>query len=149
MKTKIKTLEIIGRILFTTTFIVAIPPKIFKFPIVLDVIISKGISQFISTVLLIGAINCLLFGSLFFLLGKERLGSSLLLIFLVPTTLIFHTLPFDAQSFFMNIGLIGALVLFVSKYDMQTDLMKTKYFILQILSDALKFLRVEISKLIK
>jgi|TARA_B100002052_G_scaffold245927_1_gene231854 hypothetical protein len=45
---------------------------------------------------------------------NTRLGASLLLVFLVPTTLIFHTLPVDG-GLFINQVLIGALLLALSR----------------------------------
>ena len=115
MHFKNHTIELFGRILFATTFLVAIPPKIIKFKTVVIAIANRGISTTIAPFLLITAIICLFFGSLFLIYGKYRSGSSLLMLFLVPTTLIFHVHPFDPQSFFMNLGLIGALVIFYSK----------------------------------
>ena len=51
---------------------------------------------------------------LFVVGGNTILGASLLLVFLVPTTLIFHTFPMD-DGFFMNIALIGALILGITR----------------------------------
>ena len=45
---------------------------------------------------------------------NTRLGASLLLVFLVPTTLIFHTLPVDG-GLFINQVLIGALLLMLTR----------------------------------
>ena len=62
-------------------------------------------------VLLTCAIVVLALGSILFVFGSNtRLGASLLLLFLVPTTLIFHTFPVDA-GFVMNLALIGGLIL--------------------------------------
>ena len=58
------------------------------------------------------AILCLILGSIFFVTGfKQRLGSFLLLIFIVPTTFIFHFSPFQIKAVLMNAGLIGGLIL--------------------------------------
>ena len=46
--------------------------------------------------------------------GRTVLGASLLLLFLVPTTLIFHTFPVDS-GFAMNLALIGALILAITR----------------------------------
>ena len=48
------------------------------------------------------------------LLRAASLGAALLLVFLVPTTLIFHTVPID-PAFFMNLALIGALILAITR----------------------------------
>ena len=55
-----------------------------------------------------GADRLLVFGSI------TVLGASLLLLFLVPTTLIFHTFPVDS-GFAMNLALIGALILAITR----------------------------------
>ena len=47
--------------------------------------------------------------------GDTILGASLLLVFLVPTTLIFHAFPFETIPFLMNLALIGALMLAISR----------------------------------
>jgi hypothetical protein len=39
----------------------------------------------------------------------------LLLIFLVPTTLIFHTNPLDLPHLFTNLAVIGALILAITR----------------------------------
>ena len=65
--------------------------------------------------LLAAAIVLLILGSFFLGLGRDtRLGASLLLIFLVPTTLIFHAAPIDA-GFIRNLSLIGALLLAITR----------------------------------
>ena len=52
--------------------------------------------------------RCFVFGT------KTRLRASLQLVFLVPTTLIFHTFPMDS-GLFMNLALIGALSLALTR----------------------------------
>ena len=96
-------------------FVKAVPGKLTDFSGTVDVIASKGIAEPLAGCLLAGAITCLIFGSVVFLFGANtRLGSSLLLVFLVPTTLIFHTFPVD-NGFFMNLALIGALLLALTR----------------------------------
>ena len=78
-------------------------------------IASKGIVEPLAGCLLASAIICLTVGSIVFVFGSNtRLGASLLLVFLVPTTLIFHTFPLDS-GFFMNLALIGALLLALTR----------------------------------
>ncbi|NJS16717.1 MAG: DoxX family protein [Nostocaceae cyanobacterium CSU_2_110] len=65
--------------------------------------------------LLIGNIFCTLVGGISILLGfQPRLGAILLIIFLVPTTFVFHNPFADANewnSFLKNFGLVGAMLL--------------------------------------
>ena len=59
-----------------------------------------------------GAIICLILGSGFFIFGeKQTIGSVFLLLFLIPTTIIFHIYPFHQKAVFMNIGLLGGLII--------------------------------------
>ena len=65
--------------------------------------------------LLVAAIVVLIAGSILLVFGSNTvLGASLLLLFLVPTTLIFHTFPVD-RGFVMNLALIGALILAITR----------------------------------
>src|SRR5262249_35780119 len=73
-------------------------------------------------VLLIVAILSELLGGMMILLGyRERLGALLLILFLIPTTLIFHSFWFmegsmrdlQATMFFKNLAILGGLI-FVS-----------------------------------
>ena len=103
-------LDWLGRVLMAALFVKAVPGKITDFSGTTDLIASKGIAEPLAGCLLASAIICLIVGSLVFVFGSNtRLGASLLLVFLVPTTLIFHTFPVDG-SFFMNLALIGALL---------------------------------------
>ena len=57
----------------------------------------------------------LIFGTILLVFGADTtLGATLLLVFLVPTTLIFHTVPVDG-GFFMNLALIGGLLLAITR----------------------------------
>ena len=111
-----QSIDFLGRLCLSTTFAIAIPPKIFKFSSVANSIASKGIPLSLATFLLFIAIVCLIGGVGFLLFGKDqRIGPSLLLIFLVPTTLIMHTFPFQSLAIFMNLGLIGGLILALTR----------------------------------
>jgi len=58
------------------------------------------------------AILCLIIGSILFISGfKQRLGASLLLLFIIPTTFMFHVFPFQIREVLMNAGLVGGLIL--------------------------------------
>jgi uncharacterized membrane protein YphA (DoxX/SURF4 family) len=73
---------------------------------------KKGIPEPISSILLVGAIICLILGSGFFIFGeKQKIGSVFLLLFIIPTTIIFHVFPFHQRAVFMNLGLIGGLII--------------------------------------
>ena len=106
------TRNLIGRILISAIFIYAIPGKIINFEQTVEVITNKNVPPFLATFLLVMAIICLIFGSIFFILGfKQKLGASLLLIFIVPTTFIFHFSPFQIKATLINAALIGGLLL--------------------------------------
>ena len=108
--------NLIGRILISAIFIYAIPSKILNFDRTVELITSKNIPPILSTFLLLSAILCLIFGSTLFISGfKQRLGASLLLIFIIPTTFIFHFYPLQIKAVLMNAGLIGGLILGLSK----------------------------------
>ena len=105
-------LDFFSRVSISAIFISAIPGKITGFERTVDYINSKGIPEPISSVLLIGAIICLILGSAFFIFGEnQKIGSIFLLLFLIPTTIIFHVFPFHQRAVFMNLGLIGGLII--------------------------------------
>ena len=86
--------------------------QINNFEKTVEYISSKGIPETISSILLVGAIICLILGSGFFIFGEnQKIGSVFLLLFLVPTTIIFHVFPFNQRALFMNLGLIGGLII--------------------------------------
>ena len=108
--------DFLGRLCLATTFAVAIPTKILNFSSVVNSISQKGIPSPIATILLVGAISCLFGGVGFLLFGNDqKIGASLLLIFLVPTTLIMHFFPFQSLAVFMNLGLIGGLIMLLTR----------------------------------
>jgi putative oxidoreductase len=77
------------------------------------IIASKGLP--IPSVLAIGAIACLLLGSVSLLLGfKTKIGALLLILFLIPTTLFFHPAGTDLTSFLKNLALIGGLLMVIA-----------------------------------
>ena len=109
----IKTfLDFLARLAISAIFISAIPGKIMGFGKTVEYISSKGIPNPIASILLVGAIICLTLGSGFFIFGgNQKIGSAFLLLFLIPTTLIFHVFPFHQRAVFMNLGLIGGLLI--------------------------------------
>ena len=105
-------LDFFSRVLISAIFISAIPGKINDFKRTVEYISSKGIPEQISSILLVGAIICLILGSGFFIFGEnQKIGSVFLLLFLIPTTIIFHVFPFHQRAVFMNLGLIGGLII--------------------------------------
>lgn len=65
----------------------------------------------------VGTIVFLLVGGALLLLGfKTRIGAILLIIFLIPTTLLFHNFiadPSETNAFLKNLGLIGGLLMVI------------------------------------
>ena len=110
-----KALDFLGRLCLAAVFVNALPGKFSNFSATAASITAKGVAEPLAGALLVAAIVILIAGSLLLVFGMNtRLGASLLLVFLVPTTLIFHTFPIDA-SFFMNLALIGALILAITR----------------------------------
>ena len=105
-------LDFFSRLAISAIFISAIPRKIIGFGRTVDYITSKGIPDPIASVLLVGAIICLILGSGFFIFGgNQKIGSIFLLIFLIPTTIIFHIFPFHQRALLMNLGLMGGIII--------------------------------------
>jgi len=105
-------LDFFSRVLISAIFISAIPGKINDFEKTVEYISSKGIPDPISSILLVGAIICLIMGTGFFIFGEnQKIGSVFLLLFLIPTTIIFHLFPFHQRAVLMNLGLIGGLII--------------------------------------
>ena len=105
-------LDFFSRVLISAIFISAIPGKINGFEGTVEYISSKGFPDPIASILLVGAIICLILGSGFFIFGgNQKIGSIFLLLFLIPTTIIFHIFPFHQRAVLMNIGLMGGLII--------------------------------------
>jgi uncharacterized membrane protein YphA (DoxX/SURF4 family) len=105
-------LDFLSRLSISAIFISAIPGKINGFERTVEYISAKGIPDPIASILLVGAIICLILGSGFFIFGEnQKIGSVFLLLFLIPTTIIFHVFPFNLRPVLMNLGLIGGLLI--------------------------------------
>ena len=105
-------LDFSSRVSISAIFISAIPGKLNGFERTVQYISSKGIPDPISSILLVGAIICLIFGSGFFIFGEnQKIGSIFLLLFLIPTTIIFHFFPFHQKAVLINLGLMGGLII--------------------------------------
>jgi len=112
---RVKLFDFVGRLFFASLFAQAVPGKIADFSSTVDFIVSKGITESLAGVLLLAAIVFLIIGSILFVFASNtKIGASLLLIFLIPTTLIFHTFPIDS-GFFRNLALIGAMILAITR----------------------------------
>ena len=104
--------DFLARVAISSIFISAIPSKLTGFTKTVEYISSKGIPDPIASILLVGAIICLTLGSGFFIFGgNQKIGSAFLLLFLIPTTIIFHVFPFHQRAVLMNLGLIGGLLI--------------------------------------
>ena len=111
-----RSFDFLGRLCLAVTFSVGIPTKIFNFHSVVNSISNQGIPPLISAVLLVAAIVCLIGGVVCLLFAEDqRIGPALLLIFLVPTTMIMHLYPLQSLALFMNLGLIGGLIVALTR----------------------------------
>ena len=105
-------LDFFSKMSISAIFISSIPGKIYDFERTVEYISSKGIPEPISSIFLVGAIVCLIMGSGFFIFGEnQKIGSVFLLLFIIPTTIIFHVFPFHQRAVFMNLALIGGLII--------------------------------------
>ncbi len=112
---RLSFLQFIGRFLLASTFAIAVPPKIIKYQSVLNTVVERGFQPYYANLLLVAAIFLLVVGSISLILFQSsRAGPLLLLIFIIPATVIFHLMPFQSQPFFINLGLIGGLLLALS-----------------------------------
>ncbi|MFL0749626.1 MAG: DoxX family membrane protein [Prochlorococcus sp.] len=111
-----KLIDFIARICLSAVFIVSVPPKIINFSLVVQSISGRGIPEPIALFLLVAAIACLVIGSALLIFSpKQKLGALLLLTFLVPTTILFHLYPFQSRAVLMNLGLVGGLILALTR----------------------------------
>ena len=112
---RVKIFDFVGRVFFVSLFAQAVPGKVTDFSSTVDFIVSRGLPEPLAAVLLLAAIVVLTAGTIFFVVAPNtKIGASLLLVFLVPTTLIFHAFPMDA-GFLRNLALTGALILAITR----------------------------------
>ena len=110
------SLDFLAKILLSAIFVNAIPGKIANFGSQAEYITSRGFPEPLSNLLLIAAIALLISGSILLIFSnKTKLACSLLLIFLVPTTIIFHLVPFQLVAIARNLSLIGGLLIAIDK----------------------------------
>ena len=105
-----KYLPLAGRICLCLVFLNAAIGKITGFSSTVEMMAGQGLP--IPEILLIFTIAFQLLGGLSLLLGyKVRIGSILLILFLIPATFVFHNPATDINGFLKNIGLIGGLLM--------------------------------------
>ncbi|MBO9998533.1 MAG: DoxX family protein [Cyanobacteria bacterium SID2] len=101
-----------ARICLATIFLRAGFSKIGGFAATANMMGDRGLP--LPEVLLVGTIVFQILGGLSLVLGyKVRTGSILLIIFLIPATLVFHS-PLDPEqttNFLKNLGLLGGLLM--------------------------------------
>jgi putative oxidoreductase len=102
-----------ARVLLCLVFVNALLGKLTGFQAVAEGIAAKGLP--LAPLLLVAAMALMAVGSALVISGwKTRLGVVLLLLFLIPTTLIFHGDVSSAQEriqLFKNLAIIGGLLL--------------------------------------
>jgi putative oxidoreductase len=103
----------IARVLLCLVFVNAVIGKLTDFAGVAGAIAAKGLP--LAPLLLLAAMALMAVGSVLVISGwKARLGVALLLVFLIPTTLIFHGDVADKMEriqLFKNLAIIGGLLL--------------------------------------
>jgi len=105
-----------GRILMSVIFVMAAINKVTNFGATVDDIASVGVP--LATVAAVIAIIVELSGGLSVALGfRARVGSWLLLLFLIPTTLLFHNPAVASDQlipFMKNLAIMGGLLILAS-----------------------------------
>ena len=110
------SLNFLGKLLLSAIFVNAIPGKISDFGSQAQYIVSRGFPEPLANILLFLAIILLISGSVLLIFSERtKLACSLLLIFLVPTTIIFHLVPFQLVAVARNLSLIGGLLIAIDK----------------------------------
>jgi putative oxidoreductase len=103
----------IARVLLCLVFVNAVIGKLTGFADVAGAIAAKGLP--LAPVLLVAAMVLMAVGSALVISGwRARLGVVLLLLFLIPTTLIFHgdvVEKMERIQLFKNLAIIGGLLL--------------------------------------
>ncbi|MEI7666568.1 MAG: DoxX family protein [Synechococcaceae cyanobacterium ELA263] len=107
----------IARVLLCLVFLNAVLGKLMGFGAVAGMIAAKGLP--LAPLLLVAAMALMAVGSALVISGwKARLGVVLLLVFLVPTTLIFHNDVADNLQriqLFKNLAIMGGLLLVIDR----------------------------------
>ena len=110
------SLNFLGRLLLSAIFINAVPGKISNFSAQAEYITNRGFPEPVSNVMMLAAIALLIGGSILLIFTeKVKLACSLLLIFLVPATAIFHLVPFQLAAVVRNLSIVGGLLIAIEK----------------------------------
>jgi putative oxidoreductase len=109
-----KYLPLVARVALSLIFLTAGIRHLSNFPGFVDTIAQ---TLPLATLLAIGAIVFLLLGSVSLIVGyKVNIGATLLILFLIPATLVYHNFiadPGQLNAFLKNLGLIGGLLLVI------------------------------------
>ena len=107
----------IARVLLCLVFVNAVLGKLMGFGAVAGMIAAKGLP--LAPLLLVAAMALMAVGSALVISGwKARLGAVLLLVFLVPTTLIFHSDVADTMQriqLLKNLAIMAGLLLVIDR----------------------------------
>ncbi len=110
------SLNFLGRLFLSAIFINAIPGKITNFAAQAEYITNRGFPEPVSMVMMAGAIALLTSGTVLLIFTERvKLACSLLLIFLIPATIIFHLVPFQLSAVARNLSVIGGLLFAIEK----------------------------------
>ena len=113
---KFISLNFIGRLLLSAIFINAIPGKITNFSSQAEYITNRGFPEPVSMVMMAAAIALLVSGAVLLIFTERiKLACSLLLVFLIPATIIFHLVPFQLAAVARNLSVIGGLLIAIEK----------------------------------
>lgn len=108
-----KYIPLVGRAFLSSIFLYSAITKIFGFAGTQQMLAERGLP--LPTLMLLGNIIFQLVGGLSLILGyKTRIGALILILFLIPTTLVFHNFladPAETTAFLKNLALIGALLM--------------------------------------
>ena len=110
------SLDFLGRLLLSAIFINAIPGKITNFSAQAEYITNRGFPEPVSISMMVAAIALLVGGSVLLIFTEKiKLACSLLLVFLVPATVIFHLVPFQLAAVVRNLSIVGGLLIAIEK----------------------------------
>ena len=113
---KFCSLNFLSKLLLSAIFVNAIPGKIINFGLQSQYIVSRGFPEPLSNIMLVAAIILLISGSILLIFSERtKLACTLLLIFLVPTTIIFHLVPFQLLAVARNLSLVGGLLIAIEQ----------------------------------
>ncbi len=110
-----KYIPLAARICLCLIFFKAGVSHIFGFGETVEMMTNQGLP--LANILLAGTVFFQILGAVSLLLGYQvKIGSILLIIFLIPASLVFHNFiadPSQINDFLKNIGLIGGLLMLI------------------------------------